>query len=321
MPHGPSPAGGPAGPARPLVPPTPGAATSGLTMRVGLAALLMAAVLAGIGAAIPHTSWTAGPMHGQGTAVGVGLEAVLAVLLFAAERHRRRVPAVGQPAAALRAVLRAILIGALVAIPVLMLINGAGKFRIRPRPPLKLPPPRGRSGHGRIPKLGHWFQADIELVLYGLLALVLLIGIVACVMLLRRAHRRGPSFEDFDEITDDEAQEQLRDAVQSGQAALREVDDARLAIIACYVAMEQSLAGAGAARGDAETPDELLDRAAAAGLVHGGEAARLTALFYEARYSTHPLAGERRDEARRALEVLAASLSRPPEQASAGGPR
>ncbi len=321
MAHGPSPASGPAGPARPLVPPTPGPATSGLSTRVALAALLVAVVLAGIGAAIPHTSWTAGPMHGQGTALGVALEAVLAALLVAAERHRRRVPAVGQPAAGLRSVLRVVLMGALVAIPVLALINRAGKFRVRPRPAIKLPPSRGGHGHGRMPKLGPWFQGDLELALYALLALVLLVGIVACLMLLRRAHRRGPSFEDFDEITDDEAQEQLREAVQSGQAALREVDDARLAIIACYVAMEQSLAGAGAARGDAETPDELLDRAAAAGLVHGGEAARLTALFYEARYSTHPLAGERRDEARRALEVLAASLSRPPEQASAGGTR
>ena len=106
--------------------------------------------------------------------------------------------------------------------------------------------------------------------------------------------------------------------MRSGQAALREIDDARLAIIACYVAMEQSLAQAGAARADAETPDELLDRAATAGLVHGGEAARLTTLFYEARYSTHPLPNARRDEARRALEVLAASLRQRPEQATAG---
>ena len=109
--------------------------------------------------------------------------------------------------------------------------------------------------------------------------------------------------------------------MRSGQAALHEIDDARLAIIACYVAMEQSLAKAGAARAAAETPDELLDRAATAGLVHGAEAARLTTLFYEARYSTHPLPDERRDEARRALEVLAASLSRPPEEATAGETR
>jgi len=47
----------------------------------------------------------------------------------------------------------------------------------------------------------------------------------------------------------------LSRAVQSGHAALRQVDDARAAIIACYAAMERSLAKAGAARGQAETPD------------------------------------------------------------------
>jgi hypothetical protein len=133
---------------------------------------------------------------------------------------------------------------------------------------------------------------------------------VACiVVIVRRA--RQLSWTNVDELTGDdgEAEEQLRRAVQSGQAALRDVDDARLAIIACYVAMEQSLAQAGTVRAAAETPDELLARAATAGLVQGGEAARLTELFYEARFSSHPLPAQRRDEALQALDVLAASLT------------
>ena len=339
MADGRSPAGGPGGPARPPGQPTPApapatapatapgpgpaaaAAASGLTVRVALAALLIAVVLAGIGAAIPHANWAGGPGHGQGTAIGVGLEAVLAVLLFAAERHRRQVPAVGQPAAGLRVVLRAGLIAGLVAIPALILINAAGKFRSRPPPALTQPRRRVPLGQGKAPRPGHGFQIDLVLVLYSVLAAALLVAIVACVILIMRRARRGPAWEDFGDLADDEAQEQLREAVRSGQAALHEIDDARLAIIACYVAMEQSLAKAGAARAAAETPDELLDRAATAGLVHGAEAARLTTLFYEARYSTHPLPDERRDEARRALEVLAASLSRPPEEATAGETR
>jgi predicted ArsR family transcriptional regulator len=72
--------------------------------------------------------------------------------------------------------------------------------------------------------------------------------------------------------------------------------------------MEQSLARAGTARADAETPDELLARAAAAGVVQGREAGRLTELFYEARFSSHPVPPAHRDEARAALEVLAADL-------------
>ena len=55
--------------------------------------------------------------------------------------------------------------------------------------------------------------------------------------------------------------EDLREAVESGRSALRTIDDARAAIIACYVAMENSLAERGAARAVADTPDELLARA------------------------------------------------------------
>ena len=55
----------------------------------------------------------------------------------------------------------------------------------------------------------------------------------------------------------------LARAVES--VASRELDDARAAIIRRYLAMELTLAEAGAARAVAETPDELLARAAAAG--------------------------------------------------------
>ena len=68
----------------------------------------------------------------------------------------------------------------------------------------------------------------------------------------------------------DEGVPDLRSAVASGSAALRRVDDARAAIIACYVAMEQSLARAGTARAAADAPDELLARAMAAGTVRAG---------------------------------------------------
>ena len=90
------------------------------------------------------------------------------------------------------------------------------------------------------------------------------------------------------ELEDDDG-ESLRRAVESGRAALHEVDEARAAIIACYLAMERSLATAGTARAAAETPDELLARATGRGSLRRRAAARLTALFYEARFSTHPL--------------------------------
>jgi hypothetical protein len=281
---------------------------SGLNLRLALVALLVAVALAGMRATVPGSSWAAGAWHRHGTLLGLILEAVLAVLLFVLERRRRRAPLVGQPAAGLRTLLRGGLIIGLVAIPALIAVNAAGQ--LRPSHPRPIRPPQLHGGKGLPPPPRPGSGFDLALVLYALIAAILLTAIVACiVVIVRRA--RQLSWTNVDELTGDdgEAEEQLRRAVQSGQAALRDVDDARLAIIACYVAMEQSLAQAGTVRAAAETPDELLARAATAGLVQGGEAARLTELFYEARFSSHPLPAQRRDEALQALDVLAASLT------------
>ena len=83
------------------------------------------------------------------------------------------------------------------------------------------------------------------------------------------------------------------------------------AIIACYAAMEQALARAGTARAAADTPYELFLRAADRGLIRTDAATRLTALFYEARFSSHPMPPARRDDAQQALNELAASLAEP----------
>src|ERR1019366_9702972 len=83
----------------------------------------------------------------------------------------------------------------------------------------------------------------------------------------------------------------------------------RAAMIACSLAMETSAADRGTARAVADTPDELLARARATGLVRGTAAARLTALFYEARFSSHPLDRSHRDAAAHALDELAAALA------------
>jgi hypothetical protein len=96
---------------------------------------------------------------------------------------------------------------------------------------------------------------------------------------------------------------------------MTELDDARAAIIACYAAMEASLAERGTTRGLAGTPDELLSRAVSGGLIRGGGARTLTGLFYEARFSTHPLEAAKRDAAARALDELAAELGDAPAAA------
>jgi nitroreductase len=162
------------------------------------------------------------------------------------------------------------------------------------------------------------FHIPVAVLLYALLVLALLAAIAASVWWARRLR---PSVGPREDALIVEDSEDLREAVESGRSALRTVDDARAAIIACYLAMERSLADRGTARGLADTPDELLSRARARGVVRGTAAARLTALFYEARFSSHPLGPGQRDAAEQALDELAAALAEEkaePEAAGAG---
>ena len=156
-------------------------------------------------------------------------------------------------------------------------------------------------------------------VLYTLLGLVLLAGIAACVIALRRrTDAAAAPLPDEGSLADGQ-RAGLRDAVESGRRALVQLDDARAAIIACYLAMEGSLAAAGAARSRADTPGEFLARAVADGLVRGAAAGQLTSLFYEARFSGHAMTGAERSTAEVALRQLAADLSEAPAGTAAAG--
>jgi hypothetical protein len=141
-----------------------------------------------------------------------------------------------------------------------------------------------------------------------LIALLIIAIIAVLIAAWRRRRFARIRLGVLSDIGVDEAVDDLARAVESGRLALRDIDDARAAIIACYVAMEQSLADAGAERGAAETPDELLARAVTASLVPRAPAGTLTGLFYEARYSTHDMLIAKRDQAERSLTDIAAEL-------------
>jgi hypothetical protein len=195
----------------------------------------------------------------------------------------------------------------MIAIAVVLIVNLHLHFftvpqrpRLRPAPPPRRlrTPPGGAEG-------GPAFHIPIGPILYGLLVLALLAAVVISVWWAARLRRPAAP----QPIAGDLDAEDLREAVESGRAALAGLDDARAAIIACYLAMERSLADRGTARGVADTPDELLSRAVAAGVVRGAATRRLTELFYEARFSSHPLGTDQRDAASRALGEIAAELS------------
>jgi Domain of unknown function (DUF4129) len=272
-------------------------------VRIALAGLLLAAVVLGVHAVVPGNGWR-GPLHAHPIPLGVALELVAAGLMLALHRRTTRHPQAAEPAAALRQALRLTLVSVLIALP--LLLAAYQLSRLHPRPHRQQQPPRTHFGrpsprptHAHL--VSHGGISFPPNLLYALLALALATSIAIFAFLLRRRVRQR--WIDVAEQADDE-QEQLKQVVESGRSALRKVDDARAAIIACYVAMERSLAEAGAERGAAETPDELLARAAGRGMVSGPAAERLTGLFYEARFSTHPLPAAAREDARQALDAL-----------------
>jgi hypothetical protein len=275
--------------------------------RLLLAALLTGGVLVGLRGGFALHGWR-GPYHRDGVAIGIGLEAVLASLLIALLIRGRR-PGGDFRVLRIRSVLRFALLAGLVTIPaVLLLAAPLHPHPVPPQPVPAQPQPTVYSTPTRLPHPSAPFRLPLTGLLYTLLVLALIGGIVVCAVLLRR---RQPGHEVLAPDAAPPAESQrtdLQEAVSSGRRALAELDDARAAIIACYAAMERSLAAAGADHEAADTPDEFLTRAVAGGLVRGAAAGRLTRLFYEARFSAHELTAAQRDTAVEALEQLAADL-------------
>ena len=289
-------------------------------------ALLIILGLAGLRGAVTKPSWD-GPLHRDGLAIGVVLEVVFGVLLVATTRRHRAArnagiaavmthgPPVNAVAAKLRGVLIFVLSAGMAAVAVITIVGlhlrlFTEKPRLRPNPGRTRPAPTITPSRGLASSSA--FHLPLTALLYALLIALLLAGIAISIWYARRLRPPiKPAADDF--IAEDS--ENLRDAVESGRSALRTLDDARAAIIACYVAMENSLAERGAARAVADTPDELLARATETGITRGTAAARLTALFYEARFSSHPLDRSQRDAAAHALDELAAALA----ETGAGG--
>lgn len=152
--------------------------------------------------------------------------------------------------------------------------------------------------------------ADFVYVLFLLLSmLAILIAVVVTYLQIRRrlprtlpfgigADGEGPG---IDEVA-------FASAIEAGASAIERVTHPREAIIACYAAMESTLAAHGSPRRAADTPSELLDRAAAAGLVRSAASVTLTDLFREARFSPHPMAAADVEAATAALTQLRADV-------------
>jgi len=303
-----------------------------------LAALVLLAAV-GLRGGVTGLGWN-GPLRAYGAIIGLGLEVIFGALLgFLSYRDRITARLSTAPAGdshslddgddrdvarSLRVLLRFLLAAAMLGVGVVELLNlhlhlFAGTvhpprepIQAGHRPGVKVP---ARSAAGG----GSGLHVPLGPILYALLIIALLAALVLSVWLARRIRQAALPGAVPDDLSEDPGE--LLDAVASGRAAMADLDDARAAIIACYAAMEAHLASRGAARGAADTPDELLRRAIDQGIVrgrssvahnnaaHNNAARRLTVLFYEARFSTHELGPATRDAAISALDDLTAELA------------
>lgn len=296
-------------------------------------ALLILLAIIGLRGGGPAPGWN-GPLAADVIGIGIALEVILAVLLVITVVRDLAARRAGESASAaeldwarehvnvparLRFANKCLLGAAMIAVAVVLLLrwNPHGTLSPGSRPEPAMSPPRGIPSLRAVPQPAAPSHFPFSSVLYGLLAALLVAAIAYLIWRSRRLNRAfGPPLAA--DVPLDETG--LRDAVESGRAAFTELDDTRAAIIACYVAMEGSLAERGTARAVADTPDELLSRATQTGLVRGPAARTLTGLFYAARFSSRPLVPEQRETARRALDELAAELAerRPPETSPQG---
>ncbi|HYB85780.1 MAG TPA: DUF4129 domain-containing protein [Streptosporangiaceae bacterium] len=287
----------------------------GPAARLGAAVLLL--VVAALGTAargITHLS-TAGTLVASPGSVAflAGVAAVAAaclalagLLALLASRRRRRPEdeLTGAPVpvpwwARAIALLAALALIALPIAAIVVLLHGRRSGHLAPAPVAPVVPRLpGPAPSARL--------ADTAFLAGSATALAVLVvgALVVAALWLRRRRRAGTAREG-----PATAPSPLAVAVAAGTAALGATAGTREAIIACYAAMETTLAAAGAPRRAADTPEELLTRAERDGIIRTPAAGRLTALFREARFSPHRLAEAQRDAAQAALDDIGHDLA------------
>ena len=100
----------------------------------------------------------------------------------------------------------------------------------------------------------------------------------------------------------------LADVLEETLDDLRAETDPRRAVIAAYARMERALGAYGLPRAPAEAPDEYLQRIFSDLEVSRRATSRLTALFAWAKFSSHDVAPEMKQEAIEALEAVLGEL-------------
>lgn len=166
------------------------------------------------------------------------------------------------------------------------------------------PPSKPQPQQADLPRVVWFLLYGLLLVLAGLL-LWLLWGLVE--RRRRKAQVAGFTPSDLDTF-DAGAEQRLVDVVQEQLADLRS-GSPRNAVVACWLALEEAVTDTGLYRHPSSTSVEFTEKVIEAYTLNEAAIRRLSALYREARFSSHAITEQHRQAAARALQTLSAELS------------
>ncbi len=176
------------------------------------------------------------------------------------------------------------------------------------------PPPAGNGHSGGGGTLSSWPLIVFILAMvafgYGAVMLYLMLSVREAIVFRRR---RPTLPEPVAVPAGQPSAEQVQEALRSGLAALIEGDDARAAVIACWLRLENLAEQAGLPRRPSDAPGDLVVRMLDGRLTGPGARAlgELATVYRAARYAPRPVSESARNAARTALDRLVAELPAP----------
>ena len=154
------------------------------------------------------------------------------------------------------------------------------------------------------------WAGTVALVLLGVVALAVL-GLAVFALVRDQSRRRARKKGHIKRQGKHQPRtaEELVAALDAGLEELSDTDrDPRRAVIACWVRLEQAAAAAGTPRHPGDSPTDLVGRLLAEQQVDAGVLAALLEVYRQARYATHTVDDQMRQQARTALQRLRADL-------------
>ena len=172
-------------------------------------------------------------------------------------------------------------------------------------PPRPEPSPGVRGAGGELPD----WVSTAALIFVGVLVLIV-IGLVIWAFVRNTLARRGPRKGRRDPVRrESRTAEDLVAALDAGLQELSDTDrDPRRAVIACWVRLEQAAAAAGTPRHAGDSPTDLVARLLAEQRLDARVLTPFAGVYRQARYATHTVDDQMRQQARTALERLRSDL-------------